>query len=89
LRGIHRLADSSFFNLLSFNKFGRKVYKINEGYNDLCGPMERTSPNFVRFINNYSGRRFIYFIKYQSEAASKFMKLINVIRNKPAFLSAH
>jgi hypothetical protein len=80
LRGIHRLADSSFFNLLSFNKFG---------YNDLCGPMERTSPNFVRFINNYSGRRFIYFIKYQSEAASKFMKLINVIRNKPAFLSAH
>ncbi len=48
--------------------------------------MERASPNgalyFVLFIDDYSGWRFIYFLKFKSEAASKFVELINVIRGE-------
>lgn len=53
-------------------------------HSDLCGPMERATPNgslyFVLFIDDYSGWRFIYFLKAKSEAADRFMELIHTIR---------
>jgi hypothetical protein len=48
--------------------------------------MEKATPNgaryFVLFIDDYSGWRFIFFLKHKSEAASKFMELINVLRGE-------
>ena len=48
--------------------------------------MEKATLNgalyFVLFIDDYSGWRFIFFLKYKSDAASKFMELINVLRGE-------
>ena len=50
---------------------------------DLCGPMEKSTPNgclyFVLFIDDFSGFRFIFFLA-KSEAADHFKDLINIIR---------
>lgn len=64
----------------------RATYTGQLIHSDLCGPMERATPSgalyFVLFIDDYSGWRFIYFLRYKSDAASKFMELINVIRGE-------
>ena len=64
----------------------RATYTGQLIHSDLCGPMEKATPNgaryFVLFIDDYSGWRFIFFLKHKSEAASKFMELINVLRGE-------
>lgn len=55
-------------------------------HSDLCGPMERATPNgalyYAIFIDDYSGWRFIYFLRQKSEAADCFKKLINQVRGE-------
>jgi hypothetical protein len=64
----------------------RATYTGQLIHSDLCGPMEKATPNgaryFVLFIDDYSGWRFIFFLKHKSKAASKFMELINVLRGE-------
>lgn len=55
-------------------------------HSDLCGPMEKASPSgflyFALFIDDFSGYRFIYFLRSKSDAASCFQQLINTIRSE-------
>lgn len=48
--------------------------------------MEKSTPNeclyFALFIDDYSGFRFIFFLKAKSEAADRFKDLINIIRGE-------
>lgn len=64
----------------------RATYTGELIHSDLCGPMERATPNgalyFALFIDDYSGWRFIYFLKLKSEAAGCFMDLIHVVRGE-------
>ena len=64
----------------------RATYTGQLIHSDLCGPMEKSTPNgclyFVLFIDDYSGFRFIFFLKAQSEAADYFKDLINITRGE-------
>ena len=55
-------------------------------HSDLCGPMEKPTPNgasyFALFIDDFSGYRFIFLMKNKSEASKCFMQLINTIRGE-------
>ena len=55
-------------------------------HSDLCGPMEKASPSgalyFALFIDDFSGYRFIYFLRQKSEAAQCFKELINIVRSE-------
>ena len=59
-------------------------------HSDLCGPMETATPNgslyFVLFIDDFSGWRFISFLKTKSEAATRFQELIHVVRGETGHL---
>jgi len=43
---------------------------------DLCGPMQTMSIGgifyFLRFIDDFSGKIWIYFLRYKSETFAKF-----------------
>ncbi len=55
-------------------------------HSDLCGPMEVATPNgslyFALFIDDFSGWRFISFLKAKSEAADRFKELIHTVRGE-------
>ena len=59
-------------------------------HSDLCGPMEQPTPGgalyYALFIDDYSGWRFIFFLKMKSEASNRFMELIHTIRGQTGYL---
>ncbi len=64
----------------------RATYKGQLVHSDLCGPMEKPTPNgalyFALFIDDLSGYRFVSLIKNKSDASKCFMELINTIREE-------
>jgi hypothetical protein len=64
----------------------RATYPGEMIHSDLCGPMENATPKgslyYVIFIDDFSGMRFIAFLKFKSEAAGSFKDLIHKIRGE-------
>ncbi len=64
----------------------RATYPGEMIHSDLCGPMENATPKgslyHVIFIDDFSGMRFIAFLKFKSEAAGSFKDLIHKIRGE-------
>lgn len=64
----------------------RATYPGEMIHSDLCGPMEKATPKgslyYVIFIDDFSGMRFIAFLKLKSEAAISFQNLIHRIRGE-------
>jgi ribonuclease HI len=79
----------------SRGKLCRKPFNISESkskgilelvHSDLAGPMEETSLGgaryFLTFIDDYSKKVFVYFIKSKSEVFGKFMDFKNLTENQ-------
>lgn len=64
----------------------RAKYTSQWIHSDLCGLIEKAMPNgalyFSPFIDDFSGWRFIYFLKKKSETTQRFMDLFCVIRSE-------
>ena len=54
-------------------------------YSDVCGPMSATSLSryvyYVSFIDDYSRKTWIYFLKAKSEAFTKFQEFKALVEN--------
>lgn len=55
-------------------------------HSDLCGPVEKTSLGgskyFVTFLDDFSGRLFVYFLKTKDECFRKFVEFKTMIEKK-------
>lgn len=64
----------------------RATYAGELIHSDLCEPMHKTTSrgmlHLVIFVDDFSGYRFIRFLKKNSEATQCFMELINVVRGE-------
>lgn len=64
----------------------RAEYPGERIHSDLCGPMPVATPSgslyYVIFIDDYSGMRFISFLKSKSEAADRMKDLVHKIRGE-------
>jgi hypothetical protein len=71
-----------------FSKRDRKAEGVLELiHSDVCGPMPSSSNNgyvyYVSFVNDYSRKTWIYFLKSKDEVFSKFKEFKALIENFP------
>lgn len=71
----------------SFSSSGSKTSEILELiHTDVCGPMQVTSLGgclyFVTFIDDFSKKVFVYFLKYKNEVVAIFKKFKNYVENQ-------
>ena len=72
---------------ISFTAQGKRATKILDlVHTDLCGPMRECTPQgnkyFITFIDDYSRKAFVYFIKAKNEAFEKFQQFKSLVENQ-------
>ena len=59
--------------------------KLNLVHTDLCGPMKNPTNQgnlyFITFIDDYSWKVYVYFLRHKNEAFKKFQEFRNYIEN--------
>lgn len=71
----------------SFKNIGTRASELLQLiHSDLCGPMETSSIGgakyYITFIDDYSRRVFVYFLKNKSEALDKFKEFKSFVENE-------
>jgi hypothetical protein len=60
--------------------------KLNLIHTDLCGPMKNPTNQgnlyFITFIDDYSRKAYVYFLRYKNEAFEKFQEFRNYVENQ-------
>lgn len=74
-------------NRLPFKNIGTRASEpLQLIHTDLCGPMETSSIGgakyYVTFIDDYSRKVYVYFIKHKSDTLEKFKQFKNLVENE-------
>ena len=68
------------------NEGSRATSLLELIHSDLCGPMENQSLGgaryFLTFIDDFSRKVFVYFLKCKSEVLEKFLEFKNKVENE-------
>lgn len=71
---------------LPFKNQGRRSNKIQLVHSDICGPMSTQSIGdakyMLTFIDDYSRKKFVYFLKSKHEVANTFNKFKSLVENQ-------
>lgn len=72
---------------LPFKNIGTRASEVLQLiHTDICGPMENTSIGgakyYITFIDDYSRKVYVYFMKNKSEAFEKFKQFKNLVENE-------